>query len=196
MNLDEIQPLIDHFLRLHADDMQKLAAWLDESHISHYSSGCGTKRVTFDLFPASEHVREMLHMINVGREFKSTLSGGFKDAQPKGEYNPGMDFILYLRRWQLFTEQAMRNEGTSERGIAAAQARQVLESLYEKLSEGKTGRALRATAFCRLLDAISQYLSEKTAREAALRSASHRENVQANFASVLAVAKGLERQTA
>jgi hypothetical protein len=174
-----LEQRINDFVSVYGADLSQLAALLNEAGISHYSSGCGSKHITFDLFPAATYVEEIINMLNTEREFKNTLCGGFKDA--KGEYNPAQDFILYLRRWQLFAEQAMNKEGESKRGIIAANAKLLLESLYIRLSEGKSGKLLKTASFCKLMEALGTHLMEKEKASRAHLIAAHKQRTQENL---------------
>lgn len=182
-----LQKRIDDFLSLYRHDLVQLSQALKLAGISHYSSGCGTKQVTFDLFPAHGYVDEMLRMISLTREYKDKLLGGFKDSTAKNDYNPAHDFMLYLRRWQFFAEQAMYNEGASARGMSAAHAKLLSESLYARLSERKSGQALKTTAFCLLMKSIGDCLYEKERVDKAMRIASHKQALHHNFAQALQV---------
>lgn len=184
--IEALQPQIDRFLASFLADLRQLSQALEQAGISHYSSGCGSKSVTFDLFPAHAYVDEMIRMLDLQRNHKDTLYSGFKDASPQQGYNPGHDFMLYLKRWQHFAEQAMQREGSSQRGIIASRAKLLAESLVARLSEGKAGAALKTTRFCRMMEAISAELAQKAKTEKAKLAALHRENVNNHLAEVLA----------
>jgi hypothetical protein len=141
---------------------RKLATLLDEAGISHYSSGCGDKRVTFDLFPASLYVKSFADLLDLNRTPATHMSNGFKDA--KGDYNPAHDFVLYLRRWSLFAEQAMKTEGDAPRGVAAARTKLLLDDLSAQLGENKNGTGLKATRLANLMRAIAAELITRDSR--------------------------------
>lgn len=185
-----LEKRIEGFLSTYRHDLRQLSQALEQAGISHYSSGCGTKSVTFDLFPAHAYVDEMLNMLSLVRDHKETLCGGFKDATIKGNYNPAHDFMLYLRRWQLFADQAMQREGSSKRGAIAGHTRLLMESLFARLSEGKAGAALKTTEFCKLMDAISSFLSQVAKIEKAKLAAIHKKTVQYGLAHTLAQIQG------
>jgi|GEM_PF-3607430 len=128
---------IHRFLAEYASVFESLMASLNEAQISHYSSGCGLKSVTFQIFPASDMVKNMLGLLSLDREYKETTGGGLKDYSENDRYNPGLFFIMYLRRWSGFAKIVMHNEGDSPRGIAAAKAKLIMEDLIVRLGNVK-----------------------------------------------------------
>lgn len=156
-----VEGQLRQFCAQYGDEFKQLAGLLTSAGISHYSSGCGNKRVTFDLFPASPYVEEFLKLLDLDRPLRKKMSGGFRDACPKGEYNPGQEFIMYMKRWSLFAEQVMQTEGDATRGIAAAQTKLLLDDLISKLSEQKTGSALKTTKLGNLMRIIAAELDAR-----------------------------------
>lgn len=169
---------------------KSLITALNEAAISHYSSGCGTKRVTFDIFPAAIYVQEMLSMLTLKRAFKTRIYNGFRDALGRTEYNPAQDFILYMKRWSLFAEQAMRTEGASARGIAAARAKLIMADLIERLGEGKTGTAARTTRFAKLLFDIGKALDTRIKQDVERQKASETQHGRNNYLAAMHAAGG------
>src|SRR5262245_46491061 len=102
------------FLNDYEGSFNSLMQALDEAQVSHYSSGFGMQRVTFDIFPASAYVKEFLTMLSLERPHRIKIFGGFKDASSKNDYNPGSELLQFMRRWLGFSEQVMRLEGDSE----------------------------------------------------------------------------------
>ena len=186
-----IEEEIYNFLQRYERSMRELSSRMAEAQISHYSSGCGGKRITYDIFPASVYVDEMLSMLTLDRSLKTKIINGFKDATAKGDYNPAIDFITYLRRWGGFAEQAMANEGASHRGIIAARVKLLTEELINALGEGKTGQAIRTTSFAKLMQLISEMLElmERTDRDNRKKAKSQDSNL--NYSDALEAAKKL-----
>lgn len=180
---------------------KSLITALNEAHISHYSSGCGTKRVTFEIFPAAGYVEEILRMLTLARAFKAKNHNGFRDASAKSDYNPANDFILYLKRWSLFAEQAMRSEGASERGIAAARAKLIMDDLVDSLGERrinpKTGAVSKniSTRFAKLMADIGRTLEARENSENDSEKRVTQQQAKANYLEALEAAGGISRHS-
>lgn len=165
---------------------------LDEAHISHYSSGCGTRKMTFDIFPASGCVRDMLTLLTMERKHKSRLAG-LKDAVPHLGYNPATEFMQYLRRWIGFAEQVMQREGVAARGVAAARAKLLMEDLMKRLNESKAGKV---SEFFKLMDAISAALLAQEHHEREQVKSTISQAKKQNYLQALAFAQGDKLQSA
>ena len=175
---------IREFLSLYESSLHNLVALLDEARISHYSSGCGTKGVTFEIFPASDQIMELLRMVSLDRAHKATTSSGLKDVSTKGGPNPANDFMLYLRRWSGFAEQVMKREGDSPRGVAAARARLIADNLIQRLGEDKSAR------FLRLMETVGLLLLARKQSEDDRRMAKTQEARKHNYLKAMAAAQG------
>lgn len=131
----QLEYAIQHFHNEYTPSLYTLADKLNEAGISHYSSGCGLKKATYDIFPASHYVYSLVALVSLSRHHRSKSAGtGLKDCSVMSEYNPAHQFMQYLGRWSGFAEEIMRKEGDSARGVAAAQAKLLMESLIQKLS--------------------------------------------------------------
>jgi hypothetical protein len=183
-----LESLVAQFRSEYALTLKNLMTMLDEAHISHYSPGCDERHVTFQIFPASGYVAEMLRMVSLERDHKPKNSSGLRDAERRFDYNPAVDFIHYLRRWSIFAEQVMRAEGPKPRGVAAARALLIMQGLVEALSEGKTSAQLRMTTFAKLMAEISATLEtrEKENREYSRTAQSQQD--QANYHAAMRAA--------
>lgn len=184
-----VEGMLQKFRAEYELSLRQLATLLDEANISHYSSGCGTKRVTFDLFPASAYVEEFLTLLTMDRAPRKEFSGGFMDANPVNNYNPGHDFILYLRRWQHFVEQVMRNEGDTDRGISAAKAKLLLDELTECLGENKNGSMLKNTHLAALMRIIALKLETTRSTNANTQEPPRKLRGHHNYLKALAAAQ-------
>jgi len=189
-----VESALEQFRSRYALSLRQLATLLDEAGISHYSSGCGTKQVTFDLFPASGYVKEFLNLLTLDRSLRSEHSNGFKDAN--GDYNPAHDFIMYLRRWALFAEQAMRNEGDSKRGIAAARAKLLLDELSSGLGENKNGTLLKSTNIAALMRIIAAKLEMRQRAEEKEQKTPRKLLGHHNYLKALAAAQKQDQKNA
>jgi hypothetical protein len=149
-----LEQSIQSFRERYGAGFETMIHLLNAAGISHYSSGCGTKSVTFDIFPASQTVKEMLSMLSLDRPFKKK-GVGLRDA--RDTYNPANEFMQYMRRWMGFVEQVMKHEGDSARGIAAAQAKLVMDNLMQQLCEGKPIGS-KLTEFAKLMENIARIL--------------------------------------
>jgi hypothetical protein len=178
---------LQHFRNQFALTFRQLTALLDEAGISHYSSGCGDKRVTFDLFPASLYVRSFTLLLDVNRAFIARLSNGFKDA--KGDYNPAHEFILYLRRWSMFAEQVMKTEGDDPRGVAAGRTKLLLDDLFLQLGENKNGVALKTTSLANLMRSIATELENRERKAGIGNDGSKKLRGHHNYLKALAAAQ-------
>lgn len=193
-----IEKAIQQFHSDLAPGMQALADALDEAGVSHYSSGCGIKRVTFDIFPASGYVRDMLDMVRLDRSFKSRSDMGLPDASSTNDANPAQQFMLYLRRWSGFAEQVMQQEGDSSRGVAAARAKLIMSELAEAMAPKaaiRTPKMGMKTApnyndFFTLMRAIGLHLESNTKHQNDTRSVSVRERMETNYKRAMAAATG------
>ncbi len=186
-----LEQQINEFRGYYEFSLKSLITALNDAGISHYSSGCGDKSVTFHIFPAAAYVEEIIHMLSLKRDYKTKSHNGFRDARGRTEYSPAVDFIQYMKRWSLFAEQAMRSEGASNRGVAAARAKLIMNDLIERLSEDKTGPALRTTGFAKLLYLIGQTLHDraKEEKEHSHHARSHQGNE--NYYEALNAAQGI-----
>lgn len=182
-----IENMLHRFRAEYELSLRQLAALLDDAGISHYSSGCGNKHVTFDLFPASSYVETFLTLLTVDRSLRAELSGGFKDAQ--GDYNPGHDFVLYLRRWGLFAEQVMRTEGDTPRGIAAAKAKLLLDELSTTLGENKIGSALKTANIVALMRIVAAKIETRQKMEDSEHKTPRKLRGHHNYLKALAAAQ-------
>ncbi len=189
---EELAGIIAGFRAEFAAHLTNLIVTLDEAGISHYSSGCGTQRVTFDIFPASQHVQNLLELLSLDRAHITKASYGLRDASAYAEYNPASEFLAFLRRWRGFAEQAMRYEGDSERGVSAARAKLIIDELLERLSQpiAETGdERRRATAFSAMMRAIGVTLEARKRRGEESHSVQKRENNGSNYDRALAKAR-------
>jgi hypothetical protein len=175
--------------------LTSLATALDDAGISHYSSGCGTQRVTYDIFPASQHVHGLIDLLSLDRLHLTKTTYGLKDATATSEYNPASEFLSFLRRWHGFAEHAMRNEGDTERGIAAARAKLIMDDLIERLSQStaemgsdfKVGG--RINAFAAMMRALGLTLESRRRRNEEVHVVQKRESNGNNYDRALARAK-------
>ncbi len=180
---EALRKQVEEFQARFGERLHYLVQQMDLAHISHYSSGCESRYVTFEIFPASAYVAEMIRMISLDREYKPRSSQGFRDADRRVDYNPGVDFLHFLRRWSGYAEQVMRSEGSSARGVAAARALVTMQQLSVELSEGRASTQLRSTSFVRMLSDISLLLESKQTNNSgharATQSVQDDENYQA-----------------
>jgi hypothetical protein len=176
---------IDDFRAQYEPALAQLASLLDASNISHYSSGCNDKRLTYDIFPASDYVRELLGMLSLERGYKPRMYNGYRDSTGQNEYNPAVDFMHYLRRWSGFAEQAMRTEGASARGTTAARAKLMMDELFLALSEGKSGATMRTTHFARLMIEIGRALELATRQNSEQEKLKAAEEARKNYLAAL-----------
>ena len=182
---------LQRFNANYGNTFAQLQKFLDAAGISHYSSGCDNKHVAFNLFPASQYIECFCGLLDLDREPVTKNIGGFKDASVKGSYNPACEFIMYLRRWSLFCEQVMRNEGETARGIAGARAKLLLDELFTQLSEEKTGPMLKSTLLGRIMRAISAHLEEKANSRPQSDASQQAKLAQENYLKALAAAQNL-----
>jgi hypothetical protein len=182
-NEQALRQQIEEFHARCGDRLRYLAQQLDLAHISHYSSGCESRYITFEIFPASAYVLEMVRMISLDREHKPRSSNGFRDADRRIDYCPGVDFLHFLRRWSGYAEQVMRSEGSSPRGVAAARALVTMQELGTELSEGRASTQLRATSFVRMVSDIGFLLESKHSshheQSRTQQTSQHQDNYQA-----------------
>lgn len=157
---------VHRFVAEYIPSLYELIAALNAARISHYSSGCGVKSVTFELFPAATVVESLIGLLTLDREYRPSAASGLKDFSTSDGYNPGIFFIMYLRRWSGFAKTVMINEGDLPRGIAAAKAHIIIESLIRRLGniEGPISRSnLRkleqSSAFVQLMESIGLALA-------------------------------------
>lgn len=144
--VNQLQQAIQHFHGEYTPTLRTLEKLLDEAGISHYSSGCGNKRITYDIFPASYYLRALIDLVSLDRKYKSKSDTGLKDFCMRSEYNPAHQFLAYLQRWTGFAEDVMQQEGDSARGIAAAQAKLLMNELMIRLSHRQEGKSIRLGA--------------------------------------------------
>lgn len=187
-----LEKAISAFCAEYSLSFRHLMQSLDEAHISHYSSGCDNRHITYEIFPASGYVAEMLRMVSLERSHKPKNSSSLRDAIARVEYNPAIDFVHYLRRWSLFAEQVMRAQGPSPRGVAAARAKLMMDRLIENLSEGKSGIQLKQTAFARLMAEISVELEAREKQQTDHVRTSQSQQDQANYHAALRAAGGAQ----
>ena len=183
-----------------APGLNALADALDEAGISHYSSGCGVKKVTFDIFPASLYVRDMINMVTLQRNHKSRSDTGLRDATKYGDFNPANQFMQYLRRWSGFAEQVMQGEGDSARGIAAARAKLIMAELMEELAPKQAARSSKLGTkvaslpnyddFFVLMHSIGLYLESHKLQETEHRTVTKQQRLKQNYERALAAATG------
>ena len=190
-NRQKLEERLQHFAAEFAPALKQLIVFLKEAGISHYSSGCGIKSVTFDLFPASDQVAKLMELLSLNRPYRPNSTSGLKDFSPMDGYNPAYYFVKYLKRWSGFAAIVMHNEGDSARGIAAAQAKALLDMLSERFgSTCKTVNFLRRSAagkineFAQLMQDIGEYL---VACEEQLRTQNN-QNVKENYQRAMAAA--------
>lgn len=183
----ETTEAVEQFRRAYCPTLAQLAGLLDEAGISHYSSGCGVKRVTFDIFPASDTIRAFEKLLVLDRAPVIKLCSGFKDA--KGDYNPAHEFLAHLARWSEFSQQAMASEGETSRGVAAGRAKLLIDQLLARLSEGKTNGMLKTAAFSRLMATIAAALAGREQAEAQSPAAPKKLRAHHNYLKALAAAQ-------
>jgi hypothetical protein len=195
-----IEERLSAFHAQFAESLQALIAALNTARISHYSSGCGNKSVTFDIFPASTYVAELLRMVSLNRAYKAKPHQGFRDASRKDSYNPAREFLQYLRRWSHFAEQVMQHEGASLRGVAAAQAKLIMTDLMANLNlntvpaKSQSGRFSNLpipTDFSRLMADIGLALEVEAQKEKEEEKVFHKKASEHNYFKALAVAQGM-----
>ncbi len=188
---------LQDFLAQYSESLQALMSDLDEARISHYSSGCGTKKVTFDIFPASAYVAEMLGLLSLNRPHITKARWGFKDASSKNTGNPAHDFIQYLRRWSLFAEQVMKTEGDASRGVAAARAKLTMADLIQRLTQDaapvrkvNVKAPQRTGSFLRLMQEIGLTLESREKNSLDKKKTDTQKTGQRNYLKALAAAQG------
>jgi hypothetical protein len=189
---------MEAFLDIYGESLQALMDNLNEAGISHYSSGCGVKNVTFNIFPAAAYIAELLAMISLDRSHKSKVRWGFKDASSQSNYNPGHEFIHYLRRWSHFAEQVMKNEGDAPRGVAAARAKLIMGDLIERLtldsqqvSKANIKALPRSTDLSRVMQEIGLLLESRQTDENNEWRENGQHSERENYARALAAAQGV-----
>ncbi len=180
--------------------LNALAEAFDEAGVSHYSSGCGVKKVTFDIFPASGYVRDLVNIVSLQRNHRSRADTGLRDSTKYGDFNPAIQFMQYMRRWTGFVEQIMQSEGDSSRGIAAARAKLIMSELMEELApkpatkNSKLGAKIASLPnyedFFVLMHAIGLYLESHKIAETEHRTTTRKQTQENNYARAMAAAMG------
>ncbi len=195
---------IQRFHSEYASVLQALAQALNEACISHYSSGCGIKKVTHDIFPAAGHVTDLLDMVRLDRNHRPTnkmkSDTGLKDVSSHSEYNPAIHFLQYMRRWSSFAEQVMQREGASARGVAAARAKLIMADLMVSFSPQPSPKAVKLSAkigalpskldFPGLMQAIGLSLESHTRNGTENTTVSVKQRMEQNYRHALAAASG------
>lgn len=123
-----IEQRIDHFRQSYEAKFASLIEALNNAGISHYSSGCGGKRITFDLFPAATYVEDFTDMFALNRTHKAKGEGNYHDARQSDLYNPAKDFIDHMNRWLYFAEEVI-GTNSSPRAKHAASAKKLMNEL-------------------------------------------------------------------
>ncbi len=195
-----LEKAITHFHEEQTPGLHALASALDEACISHYSSGCGIKKVTFDIFPASLYVHDMVGMVSIARNHKSRSDTGLKDASRYSDFNPAYQFMQYLRRWSGFAEQVMQSEGDSVRGIAAARAKLIMGELMEELAPKPASKGSKLAAkiaplpnyddFFVLMHTIGLHLEAHKAQDTEHRAITMQQRLKQNYERAMAAATG------
>lgn len=195
-----LENAITHFHLEITPGLNALADALDEAAISHYSSGCGVKKVTFDIFPASGYVRDMLTMVSLARNHRSRSDTGLRDATRYGDFNPANQFMQYLRRWTGFAEEVMQREGDSARGVAAARAKLIMGELMEELApkqivkNSKLGAKIASLPnyddFFVLMHTIGLHLESHKIAETEHKTVTRQERLKQNYERAMAAATG------
>ncbi|MGE0754904.1 MAG: hypothetical protein AB7L92_07055 [Alphaproteobacteria bacterium] len=195
---NQLKQAIQHFHGEYTPMLRALASLLDDAGISHYSSGCGNKRITYDIFPASYYVNALIDLVSLERDLKTKSDTGLKDFCPEREYNPANQFVLYLQRWTDFSEQVMQREGDTQRGIASAEAKLLMNELMIKLGQRNDGKSIRLGAkmssvtrpmdFFELMRGIGMALQASVRERTEHNTLSAKERMEQNYKKALAAA--------
>lgn len=205
-----LQQAILHFQTEYIPHLETLSDLLDEARISHYSSGSGVKRITYDIFPASYYVDDMIRMVSLDRNHKKTSDTGLKDFMSGREYNPAYQFNQYLKRWSEYAEEVMASEGDSPRGVAAAKAKLLMNNLAPRLAQRPATRnnrlgaklsgtndsnASKSMDFYELMRSIGHTLQVRKENERTRMDMSAKERRELNYKKALAAASGTDSST-
>jgi hypothetical protein len=179
---------LENFLAVHGENLLRLSGELDAANISHYSSACNNKHITFDIFPASAHVRQLLAMLSTRRTHRAFDSQELQDASLGGKRNPGQDFLRYLQRWSTYGEQVMRLEGDSPRGVAAARARLIMQHLNAQMGANAEGG--KVSPFFLLMRDIGLALEARGKESHSSAKARMEQITEHNYYKALSAAEG------